>query len=243
MKVKETITRFGRQSPAIVIAMLALFVALTGTAVATTSALVTGTQIKNDSITGADVRNKSLTPRDFRGSVRGPRGLTGSAGPSGPQGLTGAQGSQGPQGPQGLQGAQGIQGPPGPFPATLPAGRTLRGFFYIVGKGGGDVYSDSASFLYPLAANPVTHFIEQGGPAVTACPGNANDPQALAGHMCVYEAVAWNVAERGIDATTRYGAGIWARFNGVGEASSYGRWAVTGGVPISPDPGNQIHQP
>lgn len=54
-----------RQSPAMVVAMVALFVALTGTAVATTSALVTGAQIKNNSITGLDVKNKSLTARDF----------------------------------------------------------------------------------------------------------------------------------------------------------------------------------
>ncbi len=77
-----------RISPAMVVAMLALFAALTGTAVATTSALITGKQIKNGSITGADVKNKSLTPRDFRGSVRGPQG------PPGPQGAAGALGPQ-----------------------------------------------------------------------------------------------------------------------------------------------------
>jgi hypothetical protein len=38
------------------VAMLALFVALSGTAVATTSALITGNQIKNGSITGLDIR-------------------------------------------------------------------------------------------------------------------------------------------------------------------------------------------
>jgi hypothetical protein len=43
------------------VAMLALFVALTGTAVATTSALITGKQIKNGSITGLDIKNKSVT--------------------------------------------------------------------------------------------------------------------------------------------------------------------------------------
>jgi len=82
-------------SPAMAVAMLALFVALTGTAVATTSALITGRQIANGSITGLDVKNKSLTPRDFRGSVRGPRGLTGSAGPQGAQGAAGATGAPG----------------------------------------------------------------------------------------------------------------------------------------------------
>ena len=90
-----------RLSPAMAVAMLALFVALTGSAVATTSALITGNQIKNNSITGRDVKNKSLTPRDFRGSVRGPRGL---------RGLTGAAGPAGPQGPAGPAGAAGAPG-------------------------------------------------------------------------------------------------------------------------------------
>jgi hypothetical protein len=93
-----------RISPAMVVAMLALLVALTGTAVATTSTLITGKQIKNSSITGIDVKNKSLTPRDFRGSVRGPRGVTGPAGPAGPAGPQGPQGAQGPAGPQGAPG-------------------------------------------------------------------------------------------------------------------------------------------
>ena len=72
-----------RQSPALIVAMLALFVALTGTAVATTSALIGSAQIRNNSITGLDVKNRSLRPIDFRGSVRGPRGLV--VCPAGPQ--------------------------------------------------------------------------------------------------------------------------------------------------------------
>lgn len=114
MMVKTLITRFGRQSPAIVIATLALFVALGGTAVAA-GTLITGTQIKNSSITGVDVKNKSLTSRDFRGSVRGPRGLTGPAGPAGPQGLAGPQGPQGLQGPVGPKGDKGDAGPSSGF--------------------------------------------------------------------------------------------------------------------------------
>ena len=75
-----------RQSPALIVAMLALFVALTGTAVATTSALIGSAQIRNNSITGLDVKNKSLRPIDFRGSVRGPRGLRGLPGATGATG-------------------------------------------------------------------------------------------------------------------------------------------------------------
>jgi hypothetical protein len=88
----------------LVVAMIALFVALTGTAVATTSALITGNQIKNNSITGLDVRNRSLRPIDFRGSVRGPRGL---------RGLTGATGATGAPGAAGAKGDKGDKGDPG----------------------------------------------------------------------------------------------------------------------------------
>jgi hypothetical protein len=97
-----------------VVGMIALFVALSGTAVATTSALITGAQIKNNSISGVDIKNKSLTPTDFRGSVRGPAGpagATGATGPAGPIGATGTAGPAGPQGPLGSQGAQGLRGP------------------------------------------------------------------------------------------------------------------------------------
>jgi hypothetical protein len=99
--VRKVVARLGRVSPAMVVAMLALFVALTGTAVATTSALITGKQIKNGSITGLDIKNKSVTGTDIKGRLRG---ATGARGP---------QGAAGPQGPQGPHGAQGIQGPAG----------------------------------------------------------------------------------------------------------------------------------
>jgi hypothetical protein len=93
--LKKLLARLVRQSPAMIVAMLALFVALTGTAVATTSALITGKQIKNNSITGADIKNKSIAVGDLATKARGARGARGIAGP------VGAQGPQGPAGPAG----------------------------------------------------------------------------------------------------------------------------------------------
>ena len=80
-----------RLTPGVVLGVLALVIAMTGSAVG--ASLITGKQIKNSSITGKDVKNKSLTKSDFRGSLRGPRGLTG---PQGPPGATGATGAPGP---------------------------------------------------------------------------------------------------------------------------------------------------
>jgi hypothetical protein len=80
-----------RLTPGVVLGILALVIAMTGSAVG--ASLITGKQIKNSSITGKDVKNKSLTKSDFKGSVRGPRGLTGA---QGPPGATGAPGAPGP---------------------------------------------------------------------------------------------------------------------------------------------------
>jgi hypothetical protein len=105
--VKKLLARLARVSPAMVVAMIALFVALSGTAVATTSALIGSAQIRNNSITGADIKNKSLKPVDFSGSVRGARGVRGLAGPPGPAGTAGAPGAKGDKGDTGATGATG----------------------------------------------------------------------------------------------------------------------------------------
>ena len=94
----KVLARLARQSPAMAVAMLALFVALTGTAVATTSALITGKNIKNGSITGLDVKNKSLTATDIKGQLRGARGVPGVPGAPGTPGAKGDKGDKGDPG-------------------------------------------------------------------------------------------------------------------------------------------------
>jgi len=99
--------RIGRPSPAMIVGIVALVVAMGGTA---TAALRIGSrQIVNNSVTTADVKNRSLLARDFR------RGQL----PRGAQGPQGAQGPAGAQGPRGLQGQTGPTGPSDGF-ATAP---------------------------------------------------------------------------------------------------------------------------
>ncbi len=100
-----------RLSYANVIATVALFVALGGTAVAGSQLLLTGANVKDGSLTGADIKSGSLSVRNLssaavralKGKV-GPRGATGAKGDIGAQGLVGAQGAPGLQGPSGTQG-------------------------------------------------------------------------------------------------------------------------------------------
>jgi len=101
-------------SPATVIATIALFVSLTGTAVA--GGLITGANILNGSVASVDVMNESLRTVDIKNGTLLPEDFKGKKlpkGPKGAQGLQGPAGAQGPAGPAGPAGAAGPQGQPG----------------------------------------------------------------------------------------------------------------------------------
>ncbi len=76
-----------RPSPAMAVAFVALFVAGAGSA--TAARLITGKQIKNNTITSTDVRNGSLLRRDFKSGqlLRGSQGLAGAPGRAGRDGF------------------------------------------------------------------------------------------------------------------------------------------------------------
>lgn len=91
--------RFKTPSPAMMISLVALFVALGGTTYAATSLpknSVGTKQLKNGAVTKKKISRKTI------------RALKGNQGPPGPKGDTGARG------PQGIQGVKGPQGLPGP---------------------------------------------------------------------------------------------------------------------------------
>jgi hypothetical protein len=109
--------RSRRPSPAMLVALLALFAALGGSSYAALQlprGSVGTQQLKNGAVTSPKVKNNSLLVRDFRASqrsrLRGPRGV---------------RGPQGERGPEGERGLRGEVGPPGP--ATGAAGGALAG--------------------------------------------------------------------------------------------------------------------
>ena len=119
--LRRALPRFNH---ATVVAYLALFVALGGSAFAAvqlSKGQVKGKHIAKNAVTSAKVKNGSLLSKDFRAGQlpAGPQGAQGS------QGQQGAQGAPGPQGPKGDTGPTGGQGEPG----------TARGFAHVSADG------------------------------------------------------------------------------------------------------------
>ncbi len=101
-----------RPSPALVVSVIALSVALGGTSYAAIvlPANSVGTrQIKKNAVTTAKVKNGSLQRADF-GAGQVPAGATGATGGRGAAGATGPRGAKGDKGDAGTNGTNGSDG-------------------------------------------------------------------------------------------------------------------------------------
>jgi hypothetical protein len=210
-----------RPSGSMLVALLALVMATTGSAAALSS-LITSKQIKDGTIQTKDISKKAQ------------KTLKGKTGAAGPQGALGPKGDAGAAGPQGAKGDTGAKGADFTALTTLQSGQTLTGNYAAWGVGGGYT-SDTIQFRIPLAA-PIaaanTIFVPNAGvpPAHCTGPGHA-DP----GYLCVYEQSGSAAAEQGIyhsEGSPTYGAGpdgayIYFSTSGTGGAFSYGEWDVT----------------
>lgn len=87
-----------RSSPALGVALVALFVALGGGAAAYASGLIPGSQIRDHSIAEKKLTKKAITALQGQRGLTGPAGATGPVGPAGPAGGAGPPGAQGPPG-------------------------------------------------------------------------------------------------------------------------------------------------
>jgi hypothetical protein len=100
--------RFRVPSPALAVAMLALFVAVGGTATAAGVLITSSKQIKAGAIDASDISAKA------RSQLTGAAGAPGERGAAGATGAPGATGVIGPAGAIGLAGAIGATGAAGP---------------------------------------------------------------------------------------------------------------------------------
>jgi hypothetical protein len=98
-----------RPTPAMLVALIALVFAATGTAAA--AGMLSGSKLTNNSVTSAKIRNASLGVQDLSSTARS--SLRGNTGPQGNPGTPGTPGTKGDKGDKGLTGPQGPQGTPG----------------------------------------------------------------------------------------------------------------------------------
>jgi hypothetical protein len=249
-------------SPATAIATLALVFAMSGGAYAAKHYLITSTkQISPKvlkSLKGANGKTGApgLAGPAGPGGAKGANGTNGANGEKGAAGTNGGVGPVGPTGPTGPTGATGLQGATGEINTAgpLPSGKTETGAWsttpYIATAG--EIAVDSISFAIPLAA-PLenvsecgepgkppcqVHFIKNGGPSTTECPGTAEAPAAKSGNLCLYAAIEANGRTEYTIASTgngsfasgagTTGAMIFVKAANAGPAEFWGTWAVTG---------------
>lgn len=172
---------------------------------------------------GAYAASQASTQKKKVVKVKGPRGPKGARGPAGPAGPVG------PVGPAGPKGDTGSQGPAGPLLETLPSGKSMTGVWSYVNF---ETKGESVSLSYPFQlANPIPTedivFLEEGEEETEDCPGTAEDPEAAAGKLCLYE-IKGEAEESGLSellglpSSTIVGATILLE-GGFG----FGTWAVT----------------
>lgn len=125
--------------------------------------------------------------------------------------------------------------------SALPVGRTLRGSYGIAGYDG---YAfDSISFGNALPAAPVAHWIAEGATPPAECPGSYTNPQALPGHLCIYETDGNNISFRLVirgdspsadGKASPWGAAIYIYAATIPSLTySWGTWAVTAGASVT----------
>ena len=186
-RIHVSATRMPRLTSAHLIAVLAVVLAMGGSA--TAAAMITGEHVEDGSLTGKDVKNRSLRLKDFRKSdtanLRGPAGKQGPAGPAGSVGQTG------PTGPVGPPGASAYAPP--------PAGTVVIGGdrIYQFNNGGQPIHR-----YVPLTFTPAAPFSAQPGQRnmwfagsslvvdseenTLLCLGTYVSPNPAPGHLCVY---------------------------------------------------------
>jgi hypothetical protein len=207
--------RIHRPSPALIISLIALIVALGGTSYAAFSLpsnSVGAAQLRNGAVTTRKLHNRAVTAAkiDVR-KLTVPNALHAVS-------ATTANGA-----------------------GTLASGQIERGTWFLSDwseTAGDGAAATAITFPIPLAQPPAAvNYITLGQTVPSGCYGNASDPGAAPGNLCVFEGRAYNAGGvRGIEDPTdnrinqanRFGTGVY--MNGTaapGEADIGGSWAVT----------------
>jgi hypothetical protein len=238
--------RYGVAGPIAALAVVAVAVvasvpAMAGPLANSALSLVGVNKTAKKALKVANKANKrAMTP-----GPQGPAGPKGDAGAAGAQGPAGAAGAAGADGADGADGAPGAPGEPWTAGGTLPSGETETGAWSVGNIPDGGSAREAISFAIPLAAAiPAAniHAVAPSGTAPAGCgTGTVSDPQADAGHLCVYAGGFQNAdyitafapvgsAVRTLSSaasgSSTAGALVWIAASG-GTGTGFGSFAVT----------------
>lgn len=133
----------GRPSPAMIVAVIALVVACTGSAVA--GSLITGKQIAKNTITNKNIKNGTITVNDISKKSRAL--LAGKTGPAGANGTNGTNGTNGANGADGAPGGNvTVTEPSALFEEKRNAQITASGALLPAGGGDNSVLGDAVVY-------------------------------------------------------------------------------------------------
>jgi len=196
--------RFG--AAGLVVGILALIVALAGTAVAAKSVF-----------TKKQEKQIIKIAKQYAGK-NGKDGAPGPAGAQGPAGQKGDAGAPGAEGPEGPEGEPGEEGSPWTAGGILPSKESLYGHW---GGYGSEAALSAISFGLPLASDP-TAVVVPHGETKPGCTGDDVEPTADPGKLCVY--VTESVGGIEVQSVDTMGAVVGLAGS---PAIGYGTWAVT----------------
>jgi hypothetical protein len=118
-----------RVRPGTLIAVVALVLAVTGTAVAAQRYIITNTKQISPAVL------KQLAALGAKQGGTGANGAPSTPGTPGTAGATGPAGPTGERGPEGPRGERGLEGPPGPPGQSIGSGSTEIGWAVVDGEG------------------------------------------------------------------------------------------------------------